>query len=380
MKRREFIKASAALAVTAGAAGSTVASALKMPSNKLPEWKGFNLLDFFMPDPARAYKFTPEEYFKWMGDWGFNFVRFPIAYPYYLDIDHSKNITPDDVYKISTKRTDQIAQLVYHAQKNGLHACVNLHRAPGFCINAGFNEPYNLWKDEEAQKAFAHHWKFWATTFKSSATNKISFDLLNEPCVREDMNDQHSPQTKVPGVLYRKVAALAVNAIREVSPNAIIIADGNNVGNEVTPELVDLKIAQSCRGYFPGIISHYKASWAMKDINNLPPLKWPGTVGDQELNKKMLEDYYAPWIALAKAGRGVHCGECGCYNKTPHDIFLAWFGDVLDIFHNNKIGFALWEFDGDFGILNSSREDVVYEDWHGHKLDRKLLSLLQKNM
>jgi hypothetical protein len=90
----------------------------------------------------------------------------------------------------------------------------------------------------------------------------------------------------------------------------------------------------------------------------------------------MLEEFYAPWIDIVKNGVGVHCGECGCYNKTPHEVFLAWFGDVLDILGSNGIGFALWEFAGTFGILNSDREDVEYEDWYGYKLDRKLLNLL----
>jgi hypothetical protein len=58
---------------------------------------------------------------------------------------------------------------------------------------------------------------------------------------------------------------------------------------------------------------------------------------------------------------------------------LAWFGDVLDILKQNKIGFALWEFIGDFGILDSGRTDVAYEDWHGHKLDRKYLELIRKS-
>ena len=44
----------------------------------------------------------------------------------------------------------------------------------------------------------------------------------------------------------------------------------------------------------------------------------------------------------------------------------------------NGIGYALWQFDGDFGVLNSGRADVAYEDWHGQKLDRKLLELLKK--
>jgi len=29
-------------------------------------------------------------------------------------------------------------------------------------------------------------------------------------------------------------------------------------------------------------------------------------------------------------------------------------------------------------VVNSNRLDVVYEDWYGQKLDRKLLDLLRK--
>ena len=68
----------------------------------------------------------------------------------------------------------------------------------------------------------------------------------------------------------------------------------------------------------------------------------------------------------------------GCWKKTLHDVFLAWFADVLDILTKNNIGYPLWEFSGDFGVLNSGRTDVAYEDWHGQKLDRKFLNLLMK--
>ncbi len=194
--------------------------------------------------------------------------------------------------------------------------------------------------------------------------------------MREDMNDQHSKRSAVPGDVYRKIAKKAMETIKESNPSHLVIADGNNTGSSVIPEITDLDIAQSCRGYNPGIISHYKAPWAFKDIDNLPEPKWPGQVGDRYLSREMLEMFYAPWIDLVKNGVGVHCGECGCYNKTPHDVFLAWFGDVLDILGSNGIGFALWNFTGSFGILNSGREDVAYEDWQGYKLDRKLLDLM----
>ena len=75
--------------------------------------------------------------------------------------------------------------------------------------------------------------------------------------------------------------------------------------------------------------------------------------------------------------RQVHCGECGCYNKTPYSVFTAWMRDVLEILKGHGIGWALWNFRGTFGILNSGRTDIAYEAWKGHKLDRELLRLLQ---
>ena len=42
------------------------------------------------------------------------------------------------------------------------------------------------------------------------------------------------------------------------------------------------------------------------------------------------------------------------------------------------IGLALWNFRGPFGIIDSGRKDVDYEDFHGDKLDRKLLYLLNE--
>jgi endoglucanase len=376
MNRRDFIR-TGSLAATAVSLSVTDSSGARKRS-KLPQWRGFNVLDFFSPDPANSRSATTEDHFRWMQDWGFNFVRIPIAYPSYLDFDRSKDITPDEVYKIKESAVENIDKVVTLAHKYHMHVSLNLHRAPGYCVNAGFNEPYNLWTDQEALDAFCFHWNMWAKRYKGVSKKKISFDLVNEPSMREDMNDQHSKRSTVPGEVYRKVAKAAAGAIRKEKPDRIIIADGNDVGNTVIPEIIDLDIAQSCRGYTPGIISHYKAPWANKDPDSLPEPKWPGQVGDRFLSRTILEDYYKPWIELAQQGVGVHCGECGCWNKTPHPVFLAWFNDMLDILNENKIGFALWEFKGDFGLLDSGRTDVAYEEWYGHKLDRKLLNLLQK--
>lgn len=385
LKRRAFLR-NVGLAAIGGLTGCTkvlpeIASLTQKNNqitNKLPKWKGFNIPDFFQPDPWYVGSNTPEEFFKWVADWGFDFIRIPVAYPAYLNITpYQKYITAEDVYRIDENKVNQIEKTIYLAQKYNLHVSLNLHRAPGYCVSTGYHEPYNLWTEQNAQNAFVHHWSFWAKRFRNISYKKISFDLVNEPCFREDVNNTSSKTTAVPGAIYRTVAQAAATIIRNENPSSYVIADGNNGGSDVVPELADLNIGQSCRGYYPFEISHYKAPWVYPDPAYQPTPLWPGTVGGRYFSKAMLEEYYKPWLNLVKQGVGVHCGECGCVKDTPHDVFLAWFGDVLDILTTNGIGFALWELKGDFGILNSNRADVQYEDWYGYKLDKKLLTMLQ---
>lgn len=378
--RRAFLKTTVASAAGIYMAGDLALAGIprKPLQNKLPRWRGFNLLDFFSPNPGNGRSGTTEEDLKWMADWGFDFVRIPMAYPRYVKFDRSRSITPEEVYQIDEEQVDYIEGLVAKAHKYNLHVSLNLHRAPGYCVNAGFNEPYNLWEDEEAQKAFLYHWSMWAERFKNVSPEKISFDLVNEPSAREDMNDQFSARSPVPGEVYRKVAKAALEAIRAHNPDHLVIADGNDVGAVPIPEITDLEIGQSCRGYFPHYISHYRAPWVFENPDDAPVPVWPGEIDGKKFSREDLEEYYRPWIELVEQGVGVHCGECGCWRETPHDVFLSWFGDVLDVLTSHGIGYALWNFRGDFGILDSGRTDITYEDWHGHQLDRGLLDLLMK--
>ena len=381
INRRLFIK-STTLAATALTMGGKSAFAVNpsRPKNLLPRWKGFNLLDYFSPSiPGNTEtNSTTEDDFKWMAEWGFDFVRLPMAYPRYLMFDRSKDITAEEVYKTNPKVLDDIDQLIFMAHKHGLHVSLNLHRGPGYCINAGFHEPFNLWKDKTAQDAFNFHWGMWAERYKNISSEKLSFDLLNEPAFIDDMNDQFAKKSLVPGDIYHRVAEGATKAIRAITPDRLIIADGNGGGNNIIHELIDLKIGQSCRGYWPGLVSHYQAPWVWKDPSKAPTPVWPGTIDGKIYGRQQLEDFYKPWTDLLEKGVGVHCGECGCWKKTPHEIFLAWFGDVVDILTKSGIGYALWNFRGDFGILDSGRTDIEYKDWYGHKLDSKLLDLLKK--
>jgi len=92
--------------------------------------------------------------------------------------------------------------------------------------------------------------------------------------------------------------------------------------------------------------------------------------------------YHKPWEDAIHDGAKVMVGELGVYNKTPHEVVLRWMESCFKLYKQMNIGWALWNFRGDptspFGPLDSQREDVTYEDFHGHKLDREMMNLLQK--
>jgi len=324
----------------------------------IPRWRGFNLLDLFHSQSDGNFS---EDDFRWIADWGFDFVRLPMCYLLWVD--------DDDPLRINDSKLEPIDRAIDLGEKHGLHVDLNFHRAPGYSVNTERDEPFSLWRDEEALEAFCLHWETLAKRYHGIPSDRLSFNLVNEP-----KNPTEAEMTRDD---HERVMRAAVERIRAVDPDRLIIVDGLSWGNETCPELADLGVAQSCRAYQPMSVSHYKASWVNGENWDEPT--WPGSdPWGNPWDRQRLEQHYAPWLDLARKGVGVHCGEGGAYSHTPHEVFLAWFRDVLEILTPNGIGFALWNFHGSFGILDSERADVDYEDWYGHKLDRQLLDLLQQ--
>jgi len=143
-------------------------------------------------------------------------------------------------------------------------------------------------------------------------------------------------------------------------------------------ELVDQQVAQSTRGYQPRELTHYRAPWLARKA--WPEPSWPMTRNGQRLDRSWLErTWIRPWKALETRGVGIHVGEWGILDTVPHAIALRWMQDVLSLWKEAGWGWALWNFRGEhgFGFLDTHRSDVVYEDFHGHRLDRKMLELLR---
>lgn len=349
MKRREFLGAAAA--------GVALAASAQEPERKaasLPRWRGFNLHPFFGTWNSGI---PLEEDFAIVAELGFNFVRLPAWYTLWTD--------PRDWRKVKEEALANVDNAVEMGRRHGLHVNLCLHRAPGYCVAKNPPEPFDLFKDAEAVEAFCFQWEMLARRYAEVPADALSFNLVNEPVATREQ--------------YEPVARAAAQVIRGISPTRIIISDGLFYGRQPVPQLADLNLVQSIHCYDPHQLTHYGADWA-EGAGDYPEPTWPVVRDGKEVyGRRNLELGLRPWTKLQNSGQAVHCGEIGCFNKTPHPVAMAWFRDMLALLKERGIGYALWELRGPFGIFNSERPDVAYEDWKGHKLDRELLELLKES-
>lgn len=482
------------------AAGEPAAAPLPTASwDKLPRWRGFNLLQKFQVASQKPFS---EKDFQLIQELGFNFVRLPMDYRCW--------IVDGDWERFNEQTLREIDRAVEWGGKYGVHVCINFHRAPGYTV-AKPPEKTSLWTDPKTQEVCARHWALFAKRYRGIPNTRLSFNLFNEP-------------SHIEAAIYIKAMTPVVEAIRREDPERLIISDGLQWGRDPIPELKSMRIALATRGYAPGELTHYMASWvngsdkyplptwpsyaangllrgaSKKDmqapiviegdfpaetmlrlhLHNVSskavlqvkadgrmvfektfepkdgPGEWSRVVyveqwkcyqniydkdyeaaipkgtkrveigvaeGDwlnlselslikpggktatmnlrSDWNEKgpllrydagagtliggvvkdrdwLLRTMIEPWKAAENEGIGVFVGEFGSYNKTPHDVTLRWMEDCLKNWQEAGWGWALWNLHGSFGILDSGRADVVYEEFRGHRLDRAMLELLQR--
>ncbi len=323
---------------------------------------GFNFQWMFVWHEGQLPEVPDERALDFMVRHGFDFVRIPTDYHFWtqgFDYFH-----PDeDVF-------ERLDGYLAACRTRGLHMSLNLHRAPGYCINDWERERHNLWADAEAAEAFVFLWESFARRYRGISSEELSFDLVNEPPAIGQRGFTREAHARV---IRRTVAA-----IREIDPMREIVIDGLAGGHLAMPELADLGVIHSGRGYQPMPVSHYEASW-WKGSAGLPPPVYPETEWEGIVwNRASLEAFYAPWREVEAKGVKVHMGEFGCYDKTPNDVALRWFADLFEIWRKFGWGFAFWGFEGAFGIIQHGRPGAVYELIDGYAVDRELFELAKK--
>jgi len=393
----------------------------------LPLWRGFNLQGLFAPPmappsqlpltltlPGERPKDVFQEWdFEFMRENGFNFVRIPMSYWYWSSSATDYSLT------ISDNVLEAIDHAVELGAQYGIHVSLCMHRTPGWCVNPP-EEPYSLWGSRPAPpgalnplEASCNYWSILAKRYKDIPSSALSFDLINEPPpitppptppmppTLWDVFDNgmesflanpkvNGDTTTISSTTYQTVVNQLTNAIRSVSPERLVIAEGVGFATQIPDGLSDLPVAFSCHCYEPMGVAQYgnmpipmpaprwPGGWQFVPTPPPPPYPPPALSCPPLWDPSTLETFFAPWEPWGRPRRA-HLGETGCNNQTAHCVALAWLDSVLSFFTSHNIGYALWQLSGPFGILNSGRIDVKYEPLpNGHLLDRKMLELLKR--
>jgi endoglucanase len=324
---------------------------------------GFNFQWMVSWSAGQKPQLADEKALDFLAQFGFNFARIPVDYRFWTqDFDY---FHPDESMFF------YIDEYLEACRSRGIHMSLNLHRAPGYCTNRNDLEKHNLWTDELAQNAFVFLWETFTQRYRDVPGSLLSFDLINEP-----------PSPGGYGMTRESHAALirrTVASIRKIDPDREIVIDGLGGGYFALPELAMLGVVHSGRGYHPMPVSHHRASWwsghSQAPEPKYPGLRWQGRRWD----RAALRDSYKPWLDVERRGATIHIGEFGCFNLTPNDIALRWLADLLSVFNEFRWGYALWHFQGPFGIIEHGRPGAIMESIAGYKVDRTLLDLMLDN-
>ena len=230
---------------------------------------GFNFQWLFSWAAGQKPTEVNERALDFMAHYGFDFVRIPMDYRYWTrNFDY---LHPDETV------FEAIDRYIDACQKRGMHLSLNLHRAPGYCINRNDLERDNLWLDPIAQDGFVFLWKTFAERYKGVPSTTLSFDLVNEP---PDIGQYGMTRDNHAALIRRTVAAIWV-----VDSSRSITIDGLSGGNLAMPELADLSITQSGRGYQPMPVSHFEAAWWSGSVGLPAPIypetRWEGKLWDR---------------------------------------------------------------------------------------------------
>jgi endoglucanase len=194
----------------------------------------------------------------------------------------------------------------------------------------------------------------------------LAYELMNEAVA--DDPDQ-----------WNELVKNTVLALREIEPERTIVIGSNRWQSYSTFDDLDVpkndsNILLSFHFYEPFLLTHYHASWTgLKNYKG--PVHYPGVILTKEefenldkdiqpvadnwvgrkFNKEIISEMWQEPIQKAqKLGLPLYCGEFGIITGPPEEDRLNWYRDMIDLFEENGIGYANWNYkSGNFGLLNS---------------------------
>lgn len=340
--------------------------------------RGLNLSGWF----AQVYDkrgYTKEHFETWITaddialikSLGFDHVRLGVN-PQPMFTEHEPNKIPTDYLAYLDAAVKMILD-------HGLNVAIDLHPDSDFKAR--------LAKDDDFVEQLADFWRALAAHYSSWDPDRVYLEILNEP--------EFSDRYRWLGVQMKLAAA-----IREGAPNHTIIGAGARWSND--DELVfqeplrDPNIIYAFHFYEPFLFTHQGADWSTYSLHWLHGLGYPSNPNSakraaalepDEVNRLAVIRYgYEHWDAVRidaemkqaaewaqRRGVPLICNEFGVYLKyaDPPDR-VAWLRDVRTALEKNGIGWTMWDYSGEFGIITKSDGKTVVDEQALKALGMKL--------
>jgi endoglucanase len=259
---------------------------------------------------------------------------------------------------------------------HAVQEALNNHLDVMLCLFPNDEYKHNL-ATESGVDDFVQLWRILAAHFAPQDHDRIFYELLNEPEVPDPYR-------------WMGIQARAVEAIRQIDPYHTIIATAANYSN--LPDLLrlepvsDQNVIYNFHFYDPHEFTHQGASWGADNwifYKNVPYPATSETLAEQmknvpgDLARYELYLYGASgWNSEGIAGRigfaaewakerhvPLICNEFGAYRETaPPASRDRWIHDVRTALEANHIGWAMWDYRGNFGIVTRTDTEITPDD------------------
>ena len=301
--------------------------------------------------------FITEKDIAYIAELGFDHVRMPI----------DEKQMWDEQGKRDADAFETLHDSIRWSLKHNMKVVVDLHILRSHHFNA---EEKPLWTDPAEQEKFIDLWRDLSDALHGYPTDSVVYELMNEP-VADDPDD------------WNRLVAKAFWAVRELEPKRTVMIGSNRwQGAETFDELEvpdDPHIILSYHFYEPFMFTHYKTSWNfMKDYTG--EARYPGMILSQEqyealpedlqghlerfagetFNKQVLTELMEKPLRRAKElGLPLYCGEYGVFNTPPPADRVRWLQDMLEIFEENNVSHANWNYKSDqFGFVGRDGQPI----------------------
>jgi endoglucanase len=293
-----------------------------------------------------------------------------------LGFDHLRlSVDPAPMWRsaeadvIAAEHFGALHQAVAMILAHGLAVIVDIHPSSDY--------KKQLQTDDAHVEAFVEFWRTLARNLAGTDPERVFLEVLNEPEFRDSYRW---------GGIQAKLAA----AIRRGAPEHTIIATGHRWSAIddllILEPLADRNVVYTFHFYAPALFTHQGATWGLgywRHLRDLPypasPAELPGmTAGvPDDLSRLYLTRYsHERWgaerieaeIGLAAAWAARHnvrvtCTEFGVYRRWARPPDRArWIGDVRAALERHGIGWTMWDYAGDFGLVTKQAGQILAED------------------